>query len=356
MKIRLGILDRDALYKTRLINYFNANYADKLEIFSFSSLQGLQQYMAGQRIDVLLADEVSIADVKSIPEGVAFAYWSEAANIDSIRNMRTVCKYQKAELIYKEILGLYAELESNVTSYNPNGSASQVLTFVGAAGGVGTSTVAAGCAMYLARRGKKVLYLDLTEMGSASLYFTGEGTFTLSDVIYSIKSNHANLFLKLESMVKRDNCGVNFYESCKVALDIRDTKPDDITTLIQAISGTKSFEYIIVDSDNMLTAKQEAIFAASSAIIVIGDGTLNANQKLERFINACRLREGNKNSAVRKMFLLYNRFHTGAQKAILKDEIPELGGINAYKNGLPRQIAEEISGKNVFERFLRTEG
>lgn len=356
MKIRLGILDQDVLYKTRLINYFNANYADKLEIFSFTSLQGLQQYIEKQRLDVLLADEASITDSKNIPEGIAFAYWSEAANIDSIRNMRTVCKYQKAELIYKEILGLYAELESNVTSYKLDGSTSIVLTFVGAAGGVGTSTTAAGCAMYLARRGKRVLYVDLTELGSAGLYFSGEGTFTLSDVIYSIKSNHANLFLKLESMVKRDNSGVNYYESCKVALDMTDTTPDDITTLIKCISESKSFEYIIIDTDNILTPRQKAIFAASSAIIVITDGTANANLKLERFMEACRLQGGSKNTAVRKMMLLYNRFHTGAQKVKLKDEIMELGGINAYKNGSPRQIAEEIAGKNVFERFLVTEG
>ncbi len=355
MKIRLGILDNDIMYRTRLINYFNANYADKLEIFAFSSLQSLQQYVEEGSLDVLLADEAGIPDAEAVPQGVAFAYWSESMGIDSIRNKRTVCKYQKAELIYKEILGLYAEMESSVTSYKLDGSTTAVLTFVGAAGGVGTTTAAVGCAMYLAEQGKKVLYLDLTQMGDMGLYFSGEGNFTLSDVFYSIKSNHANLFLKLESMVKRDDSGVNYYESCRVALDFRDTTPEDISLLLKSVRESKSYEYIIVDVDNVLTAKQKIVFAASSAVMVISDGTDISNRKLAKFVEALRLDGGKKDGLERKLLLLYNRFHTGAQKAVLQNEITEIGGINAYRNGCPRQIAEEIAGKNVFERFLVTE-
>ena len=355
MKIRLGIIDNDGMYKTRLINYFNANYADKLEIFSFSTLENLKQYMQESNLDVLLADEESVPDTEELPSGVAFAYWSDSANIDSIRNKRTVCKYQKAELIYKEILGLYAEIDNNVTSYKLDGSNGVVLTFMGAAGGVGSSTVAVGCAMYLARQGKKVLYLDMTRLGDTSLYFSGEGNATLSDVFYSIKSNNANLFLKLESMVKRDGSGVNYYESCRVALDFRDTKAEDITHLIKSILDAQSYEYIIVDAEPSLDEKMKAILAVSSAVIVIGDGTSNANLKLAKLIEALQLDGGKKDGLERKMFLLYNRFHTGAQKAVLQEKITELGGINAYKNGSPRQIAEEIAGKSVFARFLITE-
>lgn len=358
MRIRLGILDGDTLYKTRLINYFNANYADKLEIFSFSDTAALRQYMAGKRLDVILAGESSVPDPKQIPEGSAFAYWSEAANVDSIRNIRTVCKYQKAELIYKEILGLYAESESNITSYRMgNGEKSMVLTFLGAAGGVGTSTAAAGCAFYFAQHGKKVLYLDLTELGQTGLYFNGEGNATLSEALYAIKSNHANLFLKLESMVKRDTSGVSFYESCRVALDFRDATADNLTTLIRCMSESKSFDYLVIDTDSLMTAKQEAILAASTAVILVSDGTQTSNQKLARLAQAYRLEDSRKSNAARKLMLLYNRFHTGAQKVAPMEDVPELGGINVYKNGSPAAIAAAIAGKPVFEQFLqRTEG
>ena len=355
MKIRLGILEKDQLYKTRLINYFNANYADKLEIFSFSTLDSMLQYVVEKSLDVLLADEVSVPDAKAIPAGVAFAYWSEASNIDSIRNVRAVCKYQKAELIYKEILGLYAELDTNVTSYKMDGSSGAVVTFVGAGGGVGSTTAAVGCAMRIARMGKKVLFLDLTELGDMSLYFSGEGTFTLSDVLYSIKSNHANLFLKLESMVKKDASGVSFYDSCRVALDIRDTRPEEIAKLIKACKESKAYDYLIVDADNGMTARQKAIFEQSGLIILVGNGTPSSNSKMERLVEAIRLEEGQDSKIFRKLMILYNGFHTGAQKAKPQGEVPELGGINAYKNGTCHQIAEEIAGKSVFNRFLAEE-
>ena len=355
MKIRLGILEKDQLYKTRLINYFNANYADKLEIFSFSTLDSLLQYVAGKSLDVLLADEVSVPDAKVIPKNLAFAYWSEAANIDSIRDVRAVCKYQKAELIYKEILGLFAELDTSVTAYKLDGSSGAVITFVGTGGGVGATTAAVGCAMRIARMGKKVLFLDLTELGDTSLYFSGEGIFTLSDVLYSIKSKHANLFLKMESMVKKDASGVFFYDSCKVPLDIRDTKPEEIERLIKASTESKAYDYLILDVDSAMTSRQKTVFEQSSFIILVGNGTPSSNVKMERMVEAIRLEGDQEGRILRKLMILYNGFHTGAQKAKLQEDIPELGGINAYKNGTCHQIAEEIAGKTVFNCFLAEE-
>lgn len=353
MRIRLGILDSDALYKNRFINYFNANYADSVELFSFSDVGSLQSHLRKGRLDVVLAMPEMVPDPQIIPPGIAFAYWADAIGIDSINNVRTVCKYQKAELIYKELLGLYAETDSKVVFGHKDADRSMVISFFGAAGGVGASTAAAGAAVFFAKRGKKVMFLDTTCLGQASTYFQGEGNSTLSEVMYAIKSNHSNLFLKLESMVKRDASGVRYYDSFRVALDGRDSTPDNFGALIDALAGCGSYDVVIVDAENSMGKKQQVILEKSSAAILISDGTPVANQKARRLLEAFRLEEEAGRDTLRKFFLLYNRFHTGAQKMDASDLVSELGGINAYKNATPAQIAAEIANKTVFEVFLK---
>lgn len=353
MRIRLGILDSDVLYKNRFINYFNANYADSIELFSFSELDSLLRHLRQSKLDVLLAAPDIVPDPEAIPTGPAFAYWAETIGIDSINNVRTVCKYQKAELIYKELLGLYAETDSKVVFGHKDADHSMVLSFLGAAGGVGASTVAAGAALYFARRGKRVIFLDTTCLGQASIYFQGEGGASLSEVMYAIKSNHANLFLKLESMVKRDSSGVRYYDSFRVALDGRDSTPENFEALIEAVSGSGSYDVVVVDAENSMGEKQQVILNNSSAVVVLSDGTTVANQKVRRLLEAIHLEKNDCRDILNRTYLLYNRFHTGGQKVDVSDLVNELGGINAYKNAQPAQIAAEISNKTIFDVFLK---
>jgi len=106
MKIRLGIIDDDSRYTTRLIGYFNAHYSDKLEIFAFSLPELLSNYLKEARLDVLLADPDLVPEGFTVPKTMQLAYFSNTADIETIRGVRTLCKYQKTELIYKEILNL----------------------------------------------------------------------------------------------------------------------------------------------------------------------------------------------------------------------------------------------------------
>ena len=92
-----------------------------------------------------------------------------------------------------------------------------MIIFSSPSGGVGTSSMAAACAVHYAMQGKKVLYLNLEKFGSADVFFSGEGQFDMSDIIYTLKSKKTNLALKLESCVKQDISGVYFYSQSKRA-------------------------------------------------------------------------------------------------------------------------------------------
>ena len=351
MKIKLGILEQDDRYTMRLINFFNTHYFDKLEIFAFSSAANLYSYLEQHRIDILLADPQIELDAEDIQKHLTLAYFSDTSDVDKINHVRTVCKYQKAELIYKEILGIYAELSTWEMSYRRTNSGCPVIVFVDGAAGAGSTVVSAGCAMKMAFAGKKVMYLNFKEAGLVSSVFNAEGQFGLSDALYAVKSNRSNLNLKLESMVKKDASGVYFFDDFKVMLDARDMLAADQSALIKSTAGLGSYDAIVLCVDNCLNDKLKVALQESSAVVVVGDPTPEGNEKVARFLEALKLDDEQLNNEISKyLYLLYNR--CGSNAVMAQTEVSVLGTILKYQGVSSKQIAQEIGKNSVFNLFV----
>lgn len=144
-----------------------------------------------------------------------------------------------------------------------------MVIFTSPCGGVGTSTVAAACAIAHANMGKKVFYLNLEQCGTTDVFFQAEGNATMSDVIYSLKSRKANLLLKLESCIKQSQEGVSYFSSTKVALDILEISYADIDTLIGNIQGMDNYDEIIVDLPFSLEIEKLKLLSKAWRIIVV---------------------------------------------------------------------------------------
>ena len=112
MKTKVAILEQDENYIRRLMNSFQTMYADKLELNIFSSLNQLYEGLKEENFDVILADEKIDVDRERIPRGIGLAYLCESVSVEEIRGIPAVCKYQRADLIYKQILGLRWKTEN----------------------------------------------------------------------------------------------------------------------------------------------------------------------------------------------------------------------------------------------------
>ena len=154
MKIKIAILEQDAGYLSRITNVFNVRYADKLEVYSFTTYDGAMEALDTKRIDVLLADDSFEIDEESLPRRCGFAYLVDSAGIESVRDCVAICKFQKADLIYKQILGAYSEKAESISKLSSQVDEDcSVIAFMSPAGGVGTSSIAAACARRFAGHG-----------------------------------------------------------------------------------------------------------------------------------------------------------------------------------------------------------
>lgn len=353
MKIKIAILERDTSYLTRIVSAFGTKYSDKLEIYSFTDPGVAVATLNAAKIDVLLASDVFPAEVNKLPNRCAFAYLVDSMGIETLNDQRAICKFQKADLIYKQILSVYSEKASSITGFNMTGDEGQIIAFCSASGGVGSSTMAAACAVHFAAKEKKVLYLNLEKFGSSDVFFSGQGQFDMSDIIFALKSKKTNLPIKLESCVKQDPRGVYFYSQAKIALDMLELNTEDTLRLISELKLMGEYDYIILDMDFAIDKETLKIFRQAQGIVLVGDGSLESNNKTERAYTALATLEANADAPLtNRMCFVYDKVSSKNGQSINATGLKVLGGAPRYSGASVQQIVDQLSAMDIFDSIL----
>lgn len=353
MKIKIAILERDKSYLTRIVTAFGTKYADKLEIYSFTDQEIAMQSLGQAKIDVLLAGDVFDVEVAKLPKRCAFAYLVDSVGIDSIKDQQAICKFQKADLIYKQILSVYSEKASSITGFDATGGKGSCIAFCSASGGVGASTMAAACAVHFAKNGSKVLYLNLERFGSAEAFFEGQGQYDMSDIIFALKSKKTNLHIKLEGCVKQDASGVYYYAPAKIALDMMELTVEDKLRLLSEINLMGEFDVVVLDVEFGLDKDTLKLLRQTQAIVLVGDGSNESNIKTERAHAALTIIEQNSDAPLTdRMRFVYNKVSSKSGQSVSVSGLKELGGARRYMDANSRQIVDQLAALSLFDTIL----
>lgn len=353
MRIKLAILEKDQGYLNKIVSVFNTKYAENFETYAFTDYSIALSILESSRIDVFIASDSFDIDVSTLPQRCGFAYFVDSSDIDMVREQMAICKFQKVDLIYKQILSVYSEKAGSVSGLKFGDESAKVVSFCSPCGGVGTSSMAAAAARYFASKNYKTLYLNLEKFGSSDLFFSGEGQFDMSDIIFALKSKKTNLSLKLESSVKQDLSGVYFYSQTKIALDMHELKSEDIVRLISEIKLIGAYDYIILDIDFGMDKGKLNILNQSHDIIFVSDGSEIANTKVFKACEALTiLEESNDFSIVSRISLLYNKFSNKTGESIENLNIKSVGGAPRYEHATTLQVVEQLSKLDVFSKIV----
>ena len=352
MKIKLAIIESDANYLNRVVSVFSTKYPDKFELYSFTSVALAIPAITASKIDVVIVSESIDFDRGMVPKRCGFAYFVDAVDIESLHGQPAICRFQRADLIYKQILSIYAEHAGNFAELKASDEHCRVVAFSSPSGGVGASTMAAACAIHEAAKGHRTLYLNLERFGSSDDFFSAEGQFCMSDVIYALKTKKANLAMKLESCLKRDSRGVCFFSQSKLALDMMELTGDEILQLISELRLTGSFDRIILDAEFGLDADSLKILCQANTVVLVGDGAAVSNTKLLRAITALSLKEQAENGGMLDRSLLaYNKFSSKTGETLKNVDIPTIGGAPKYEHATVQQILEQLYKKPLFDEI-----
>ena len=352
MKIRLAVLVQDRNYLNRISSIFGAKYADKLEVYSFTDQTVAMDTLASSKVEVFLADEAFMIDTKALPKNCGFAYLVDNVGIESFRDQPAVCKFQKAELIYRQILSLYSEKSGSAVILAQNDGSCRIVAFASPSGGTGCSSMAAAYSINQAEKGRRTLYLNLEKYGVSESFFSSEGQFTLSDIIFTLKSRKANLSLKLESCVRHDESGVYYYASPAVALDMLELKGEEIIRLINEIKISGLFDLMVLDMDFGLDKDTISVLRQAQMVIMVGDGSEISNSKITRATAAMTILEQDATAPLNnRLGVLYNKFSNKTGSVVSNFDGKTLGGAPKYEHAKTSAVIRELSKLKAFDQI-----
>ncbi|MDD6826725.1 MAG: hypothetical protein PUE12_11585 [Oscillospiraceae bacterium] len=354
IKIKLGIVDSDRLYLKRLTDFLGRKYSTQIEIYSFSESEGVLEAVKENRINVLAVSSDTEIDPDKIADFCMFAYITDSGIIDTYNGRRTIFRYQRADVIYKQILGLYSEKLADKVRYRTTGAKkANISLFLSVCDGAGATTAAAAFAEHQTRIGKKTLFLNLKQFRDTGSIFNaaGEGTFT--DVIFALKSRKVNMTLKMESVVKQNSSGVYFYDTCTSPLDYTEIREDELKVLIDEMSTSFGYDDVVIVSDFFITDRLIILLEYAKEIIMVsGDGKQFKTYLTYRTGAIEKIEKRRHINITDKLRVIFNRtkfsktFHT---------DIPVIGIQADISTDDEREIVKKFSASDMFDKICVTE-
>lgn len=353
MKIKIAILDSDKNYLNRIINVFNNRYNDKLEVFGFSTPQIAVEQINGSKIDVFLISEDFIECTSSITGKTVPLVMVNSKDVLEVQNFDVVCKYQKVDQIYKKILAVYSANTEYSFVKGAEGMGCVRVVFSAVAGGTGSTTAAIAYAMNLAKKNKKVIYIDMNMISNTSVFLSAEGSYSLSDVLYAIKSKKVNIGMKIESAIRKDASGIDYLNETATILDMFELEEEEALTIIDEIEKLGFYDYIVLDAQFSIKGLAHALMKKAGRVVWVSDGTPAVNVKVARAGQAVKILDGGGKDVIGpKLVLLYNQFSNKTGKILENLDVRNIGGIPKIQGASERQVVEHIRDLDVFDNMF----
>lgn len=354
MKIRIAIFENDKLYLNRFFDYMSKNYSDKVEIHGFSSKDTLTEFLDVNDVEILLVSDIEASNFKQYDENLIVIQLAEKDTVNS--DIKTILKYQKISLIYKEILNVYSE-KYKTFSHKSNNLNANIISFMSSGSGTGTSLIASSFAKYLSLNNKKVLFLDIQAFPTVNCIFNGDGKFSLSEIIFAIKSNKADINARLESSLKIDKSGVMFYDSCSNPLEQNEITKDDLGFLLEFLKNSGLYEYIIVDMDYCINEISKYMLKASDKIVFVSNSTNENNLKLNSIFSSIdMIQKKTGENYLKKISIIYNKFIKEKSNSIRFNNIHVLGYLPMIENIEVNIISEQLARQSLFDNLIECGG
>lgn len=352
MQIRVVFGGNDPRYLDNITRYLEKNYRDKLEVRSFSSPELLESGLRTESADVILLEEDFGISAETLAGQGAVAYLCDNAEEEMDDGIRRIVKFKKPDLLYQDILNLYAGNGSSSIFHGNHSGNQSIILVTGFSGGTGASTFAAALAKKYAAKGKKTLYLNLEPIGSSSVFFAGDGAYQFEEVIFALKSQRADVALKLQSSVRRDRSGVYYFEPCS-SMYMLELHAEEHMKLLRALRES-DYEVVVVDKNMQLTKEFVELMAVMDRVLLVQDGSDTSNDKVMRSIEVLKImQEQTKKQILPKMELIYNKFSSSKSSSEISNlPFPVIGKIPPIKHAASGEIMEYmLTLTDIFERL-----
>jgi len=177
-----------------------------------------------------------------------------------------------------------------------------VLSFFGAKGGVGTTTLAVHLALYLVQcHGKRTLLIDNhAELGHVSVYLGLDGShFHFNEVVRNVNRLDSEL---LQGFVAKHPSGLEVLSSPDACGSMNTLDPEAVSKTLEFLKT--EYDYVILDSATSLDENALSVIDVSARVYLVATPEIGAIRDLSRYVdNLMQI-----DYTTEKMHVVINRF------------------------------------------------
>jgi pilus assembly protein CpaE len=177
-----------------------------------------------------------------------------------------------------------------------------ILSFFGAKGGVGTTTLAVHLAMYLVQCHKKrtLLIDNHPELGHVSVYLGLDGSkYPFHEVVKNVNRLDSEL---LHGFIAKHPSGLEVLSSPDICGGTKSLDPDAVSKTLEFLRS--EYEYVIVDCATNLDETNLAVIDLSTRVYLVATPEIGAIRDLSRYVDSLMQIE----YTTEKMHVVVNRF------------------------------------------------
>lgn len=356
MKLKVGLLDTDEFFVSRLVSALNEYKKEEFVIYPFPSFDKARIAAKTMGLHVLLVEEGLEIDPSLL--ACPYIYISEQNSADFPKEdggKKRICKYRSITDWYSLLCSFCSVNPTSTEGGEETDTGTKQMKlclFISGGGGAGSSTAAAAFALHLAKKGKPVVYLNFENFPSTDLFFEGTANYDMSDLIFAVRSHKYEMETLVKHAICRDESGVQFIHPCPITSDRFSLSGEEIIQICQQVFEGSNQATLVVDMNVDGTESFILPFLYAQKTVIVSNGKWHTNQKTEQLLDSlpflCNLTAF---EVAQKVLLLYNQFHPNGGQLLELPELGKLGGIHEVEAKTEKERLFLLEPLSPFQRL-----
>lgn len=263
MRNVFAVFDTEQEYAFRLMEYLNCRRNMPFEVQMFTSPEALISFTAKRHVDLLLVSERAAADsILHLPVGKIIVL-SEGEYQERLEAYPSVCKYQPAGQVVREVMDFYSaeeDAEAPPKIMKPNVRRIGVISTCEP----GIRTAFAVALGSILSESRSVLFASLDPWSGSAGVLAGEADRTMSELLYYYRQGKKGLIYRADSMV-RSIRGMHYIPPAFHPGDLLMMQADQWNGFFRELLDTGTYDTLILDTGSGMV-EPEGILSFCSEI------------------------------------------------------------------------------------------
>lgn len=290
--VRLVLCDTEEEYAQHMTEFLQAHKEIPWEVYAYTDIEDFKKFLQQKAAEfpfILIAENAYTEDVRALivnfPEEKRILL-NESGRV-CFQEIRNIDKYQEAENVYKEILGIYVEEAEKALPRLSPGSHTKLIGMYSPVKRCLQTTFALTLGQIMAQS-RRTLYLNFEHYAGITELLPEIQTRDLTDLIFFLNTDKEKFLLRMQTILQKKG-ELDYIPPVRAGTNLLEVSAGEWTELLKRIGESGEYDYVILDLSDNLHGLFE-ILKMCSRIYTIGGEDPMAKYKMQQYeqlMNAC---------------------------------------------------------------------